>query len=60
MKLYIDVETLQKQTLLSARECRKVIQLVRSELAEKGCYIPKSKKLMAPTDLVLKKLNIER
>lgn len=56
MDLFIDAEQLSGLTHISVRESRKIIRIVQEEMKKEGYYIPKSKKLMAPAERVLKKI----
>lgn len=43
---------------VSKREARAILKMVVDELKEEGAYIPSTRRLIAPTELVLKKLNL--
>lgn len=52
----IDAGELSQLIQISVREARFIIHLVQQEMKKEGYYIPKSKKLMAPAERVLKKI----
>ncbi len=56
MNCYMDAEGLSELIGISIREARNIIHLVQEEMKKEGYYIPKSKKLMAPAERVLKKI----
>lgn len=56
----IDAGELSNISGMSIRESRKVITIVQKEMKDKGYYIPKSKKLIAPTELVLEKIGVKQ
>lgn len=56
MKLFIDAKELSITADISISEARKIIQLVNTDMEQEGYYIPKSKKLIAPTERVMKKI----
>lgn len=50
----IDAGELSQLIQISVREARNIIHLAQEEMKKEGYYIPKSKKLMAPAERVLK------
>ena len=57
-KAYIDVPGLTALVPISKREARNIIRMIVDELKSDGAYIPATRRMIAPTELVLKKLNI--
>lgn len=56
----MDAEGLSELIGISIREARKIIRIVQEEMKKEGYYIPKSKKLMAPAEVVLKKIGAKK
>ena len=57
--LYIDAETLSQKLEISIREARRIIKIVQKETEEKNIYIPRSKRLIAPTERVMERIGVK-
>ena len=56
---FITTTMLSDNFQIAKHEARNIIDAVNRELKEKGCYIPKTREKMAPTELVLRKMNLK-
>lgn len=54
----IDAGELSELININIREARTIIRLIQEEMKKKGLYVPKSKKLIAPTELVMERIGV--